>query len=68
MMNTFKEMINHYIRIGLESNVSTLRRFSSMFYHELDCYLAKHPVLKQILTSLSEKELQRSPSPAWRGP
>ncbi|MDE1766305.1 MAG: transposase [Thaumarchaeota archaeon] len=51
MMNTFREMVNHCIRIGLESNVSTLRRFSSTFYHELDCY---HIQSKYKLTAISQ--------------
>ena len=38
MMYIFKEMVNHCIRIGLDNNVSTLKKFSSMFYHELDKY------------------------------
>jgi putative transposase len=37
-MIAFKEMVNYCIRLGLENNVSTLRKFSSMFYHELDIY------------------------------
>ncbi|MDE1763945.1 MAG: hypothetical protein KGH88_06840 [Thaumarchaeota archaeon] len=38
MMDTFKEMINHCIRLGLDNNISTLKKFSSMFYHDLDIY------------------------------
>ncbi|MGI0086786.1 MAG: RNA-guided endonuclease InsQ/TnpB family protein [Nitrosotalea sp.] len=38
MMDTFKEMVNHCIRIGLENNVSTLKKFSSNHYHELKKY------------------------------
>ncbi len=37
-MDTFKEMVNHCIRIGLENNVSTLKKFSSNHYHELKKY------------------------------
>lgn len=37
-METFKEMVNHCIRLGLDNNISTLRKFSSKFYHELDNY------------------------------
>ncbi|MDE1816758.1 MAG: hypothetical protein KGI11_09400, partial [Thaumarchaeota archaeon] len=51
VMNTFKEMVNHCIRIGLENNVSTLRHFSSMFYHELDCYQIQS---KYKLTAISQ--------------
>lgn len=36
MMDTFRQMVNHCIKIGLENNVSTLRRFSSLYYHTLD--------------------------------
>lgn len=38
LMYTFKDMVNHCIRIGLENNVSTLKKFSKLFYHELDGY------------------------------
>ncbi|MDE1871991.1 MAG: transposase [Thaumarchaeota archaeon] len=38
MMETFRDMVNHCIRIGLENNVTTLKKFSSLFYHELNCY------------------------------
>ncbi len=31
-------MVNHCIRLGLESNVVTLKKFSSLFYHELEKY------------------------------
>lgn len=31
-------MVNHCIQLGLEKNVTTLRKFSSLFYHKLDCY------------------------------
>ena len=50
-MNTFKEMVNHCIRIGLDYNISTLKRFSSMFYHELDCYQIQS---KYKLTAISQ--------------
>ncbi|MGI0046946.1 MAG: RNA-guided endonuclease InsQ/TnpB family protein [Nitrosotalea sp.] len=51
MMNIFKEMVNHCIRIGLENNVSTLKKFSSMFYHELDKYEIQS---KYKLTAMSQ--------------
>lgn len=35
MMNTFRYMVNHCIRIGLQTNCSTLRRLSGFAYHEL---------------------------------
>lgn len=34
-------MVNHCIRLGLENNISTLMKFSKLFYHELDCYQIK---------------------------
>lgn len=51
MMYTFKEMVNHCIRIGLENNISTLKKFSSMFYHELDKYEIQS---KYKLTAMSQ--------------
>ncbi|MGB9003635.1 MAG: hypothetical protein WCC52_07510, partial [Nitrosotalea sp.] len=51
MMDTFKEMVNHCIRIGLENNVSTLKKFSSMFYHELEGYQIQS---KYKLTAMSQ--------------
>ncbi|MFZ1076988.1 MAG: hypothetical protein WAN47_06130 [Nitrosotalea sp.] len=51
MMDTFKEMVNHCIRIGLENNVSTLKKFSSMFYHELQSYQIQS---KYKLTAMSQ--------------
>ncbi|MDE1829367.1 MAG: transposase [Thaumarchaeota archaeon] len=38
MMEIFRQMVNQCIRIGLENNISTLQKFSSMFYHELSRY------------------------------
>ncbi|MEM4378828.1 MAG: IS200/IS605 family accessory protein TnpB-related protein [Candidatus Nitrosotenuis sp.] len=38
MMNTFKEMVNHCIRIGLENNCSTLKKLSLLSYHSLANY------------------------------
>ncbi|MGB9003634.1 MAG: hypothetical protein WCC52_07505, partial [Nitrosotalea sp.] len=51
MMDTFNEMVNHCIRIGLENNVSTLKKFSSMFYHELQSYQIQS---KYKLTAMSQ--------------
>ena len=51
MMETFKETANHCIRLGLESNTSTLTKFSSMFYHELDIYQIQS---KYKLTAMSQ--------------
>ena len=38
MMQIFKDMVNHCIRIGLENNVSTLKKLSLLSYHELSEY------------------------------
>lgn len=38
MMEMFRQMVNHCIRIGLENNCSTLKRLSSISYHELKQY------------------------------
>ncbi|QLH07043.1 RNA-guided endonuclease InsQ/TnpB family protein [Nitrosopumilus ureiphilus] len=38
MMETFRKMVNHCIRIGLENNCSTLKRLSMLSYHELSRY------------------------------
>ena len=36
MMETFRQMVNHCIRIGLEENISTLKKFSSLHYKDLN--------------------------------
>ncbi len=51
MMETFRKMVNHCIRLGLENNVTTLKKFSSLFYHELDCYQIQS---KYKLTAMSQ--------------
>lgn len=38
MMDTFRYMVNHCIRIGLQTNCSTLKRLSGLAYHELNPY------------------------------
>jgi putative transposase len=38
MMETFRQMVNHCIRIGLENNCSTLKRLSSLTYCTLQDY------------------------------
>lgn len=38
MMKTFRQMVNHCIRIGLDNNCSTLKRLSKLAYHELEQY------------------------------
>lgn len=35
MMETFKEMVNFCITIGLQENISTLKKFSSLYYKDL---------------------------------
>ncbi len=51
MMETFRDMVNRCIKIGLENNITTLQRFSSMFYHELDHYSIQS---KYKLTAMSQ--------------
>lgn len=38
IMETFRQMINECIRIGLSNNISTLGKFSSNHYHDLNKY------------------------------
>lgn len=38
MMDTFKEMVNHCIRIGLENNCSNMKKLSMLSYHILKDY------------------------------
>lgn len=38
MMDTFRYMVNHCIRIGLQSKCSTLKQLSGLAYHELSQY------------------------------
>lgn len=38
MMDTFKEMINHCIKIGLENNVTSMKKLSLISYNELSGY------------------------------
>jgi putative transposase len=38
MMNTFKDMVNHCIRVGLENNCSTMKKLSLLSYHTLKDY------------------------------
>ncbi|MEX0764305.1 MAG: transposase [Nitrosopumilaceae archaeon] len=38
LMQVFKKMVNHCIKIGLENNTSTLKKLSSLSYHELKEY------------------------------
>ena len=38
IMETFRQMVNECIRIGLDNNISTLKKFSSNHYHDLEKY------------------------------
>jgi putative transposase len=38
MMETFKDMVNHCIRIGLENNCSSIKKLSLLSYHTLKDY------------------------------
>ncbi|MDE1763429.1 MAG: transposase [Thaumarchaeota archaeon] len=37
-MEVFCQMINHCIGLGLQNDITSLKKFSAMFYHELDGY------------------------------
>ena len=51
MMETFRQMVNHCIKIGLENNRFTLKRLSSFAYHELKDYNIQS---KYKLTAISQ--------------
>jgi len=51
MMQIFKDMVNHCIRIGLENNVSTLKKLSLLSYHKLSEYNIQS---KYKLTAISQ--------------
>ncbi|MDE1872011.1 MAG: transposase [Thaumarchaeota archaeon] len=51
MMETFRQMVNECIRIGLDSNISTLKKFSSNHYHDLKKYNIQS---KYKLTAMSQ--------------
>jgi putative transposase len=38
MMEAFKDMVNHCIRVGLENNCSTMKKLSLVSYHTLKDY------------------------------
>lgn len=38
MMETFRMMVNHCIRMGLENDATTMKKLSSIAYHELSGY------------------------------
>lgn len=50
-METFRQMVNHCIRIGLENNCSTLKKLSMLSYNTLDEY---HIQSKYKLTAISQ--------------
>lgn len=51
-METFRQMVNHYIRIGLENNTATLKQLSKLCYHSL---LKKYDVIPLLQTSCNIK-------------
>ncbi|MEO9308761.1 MAG: hypothetical protein ABI337_00520 [Nitrososphaera sp.] len=51
MMGTFKDMVNHCIRIGLENNCSTMKKLSLLSYHTLKDYQIQS---KYKLTAISQ--------------
>ncbi len=51
IMETFRQMVNECIRLGLDSNISTLRKFSSLHYKDLDKYQIQS---KYKLTAMSQ--------------
>ncbi len=50
-METFRQMVNHCIRIGLENNCSTLKKLSMLSYHILNEYPIQS---KYKLTAISQ--------------
>lgn len=38
MMNIFKDMVNHCIEIGLENNITSMKKLSLLSYNELSKY------------------------------
>ncbi len=38
MMETFQDMVNFCIKIGIEENITTLKKFSSLHYKDLRCF------------------------------
>ncbi|MDE1728963.1 MAG: transposase [Thaumarchaeota archaeon] len=72
MMETFRQMVNECIRIGLDNNISTLRKFSSNHYHDLKKYdiQSKYKLtamsqacgrLAQMKRSIREGKITKSP-------
>lgn len=38
MMETFRQIVNDCIRIGMENNISTMKKLSKLAYHQLEKY------------------------------
>ena len=51
LMETFKEMVNFCIKIGLQENISTLKKFSSLHYKDLSQFEIQS---KYKLTAMSQ--------------
>jgi putative transposase len=51
MMETFKDMVNHCIRIGLENNCFIMKKLSLLSYHTLKDYQIQS---KYKLTAISQ--------------
>ena len=51
MMETFRQMVNDCIKIGLENNCSTMKKLSLLSYHKLSCYKIQ---TKYRLTAISQ--------------
>lgn len=51
IMETFRQMVNECIRLGLDSNISTLGKFSSLHYKDLNKYQIQS---KYKLTAMSQ--------------
>lgn len=71
-METFRQMVNECIRIGLENNISTLKRLSSLHYKDLQKYdiQSKYKLtamsqacgrLSQMKRSIREGRMSKSP-------
>jgi putative transposase len=66
MMETFRNMTNHCIRIGIKNNCSTLKRLSMLSYHELDYNILSSYKLNAIsqacgVLSKYRKEIKKNP-------
>ena len=51
MMQTFQEIVNFCIKIGIEENITTLKKFSSLHYKDLQCFNIQS---KYKLTAMSQ--------------